>query len=67
MFRKKKMPDVILRRYKNANGKYAYADLVHSFEAEGRRWCYFRHHLYLLRDDGTTIGDSQCEDVWEYL
>ena len=65
---RQKMPDAILRRYKIKDGSYAYADLVCTFMADGRRWCKFRDRLFLLKDDGTAIGDNDSADcVWEKL
>lgn len=64
---RKKMPDAILRRYPNQIGGYAYTDLVCTYIADGKRWCDFHCHTYLLRDDGTAIGDSSTDAVWEFI
>ena len=64
---RKKMPDAILRRYLNNAGGYAYADLVHTYIADDKRWCDFQSRTYLLRDDGTAIGDSSIDGVWESI
>lgn len=69
MFWFKRMPDAVLRRYKATDGSFIYNDLIHTFHAEGKRWCNFRGELLLLRDDGTVVGYAGGGDntAWEML
>ncbi len=63
---KRKMPDAALRRGLRLDGQYTWTHMVHTFLADGRRWCDFRGDLLLLRDDGSVVGsDADC--VWEAL
>ena len=64
---RKKMPDAVLRRCPYNNGGYAFTELVHTYIADGKRWCDFHGRTYLLREDGTAIGDSSTDDAWEFI
>jgi hypothetical protein len=65
---RKKMPDAILRRcpVDDIRG-YAFTDLVCTYTADGARWCDFNYRTYLLREDGTVIGDGSTGAVWEFI
>lgn len=66
MWFRKKMPDAVLTRRLTADGSHMVQYLVHTFTADGKRWCQFHGEYLLLKDDGTVVGYAGA-DKWEAL